>query len=189
MVFSLRKNSIQESAICWVNNMKTAASVFSWIGGLLTAVIYWVSFGILASQSNTAFLIIPALYTIVDLVILIWRQVAVEDGNKVGSGVFTLIFCSTVGGILTLCIPESQLRGSASSSSYSTSTNYASSTPSYPSVTYKSVPKTSSTPQASQKAPSEKEKIELVREYKKLLDEGAITEEEFAKKKKELLQI
>ena len=175
--------------------MKTAASVFSWIGGIITAVSLWVSFGIYASQSYlSGLLAIPAVYMIVDLSILIWRQVAVQRGNKVGPGVLTLIFCSAVGGILTLCIPESQLLGTVSYSSNSASaTNQGASTYSDSFLEYspynQRAPKTSSTPQTSQKAPSEKEKIELVKEYKKLLDDGAITEEEFAKKKKELLQI
>ena len=175
--------------------MKTAASVLSWIGGIITAVSLWVSCGIYASQFHlSGLLAIPAVYMIVDLSILSWRQVAVNRGNKVGPGVLTLIFCSVIGGILTLCIPESQLLGTVSYSSNSASaTNQGSSTSSDFFLEYspynQQTPTTSPTSQTSQKTLSEVERIELVKEYKKLLDDGAITEEEFAKKKKELLQI
>ena len=201
--------------------MKRVASVLSWIGGIITAVYLWIVFGYIASFTDFAFLIIPALYTILDLVILIWREKAVENGNKVGCGVCTLIFCSLVGGILTLCIPDSQLYGHyrrpSNSSSY---TSHYHSTP-----TPSSTPKLSPLDRAAkiteyeqelragkitreeynrkvalldgkidtqpskpiQKVLSENEKIDLISKYKKLLDEGAITEEEFAQKKKELL--
>ena len=194
--------------------MKGVASAFSWIGGIITAIYLWITFGILASY-NAAFLIIPAIYTVLDLVILIWRQAAVENGNKVGCGVCTLIFCSLVGGILTLCIPDSQLGGysySSSRSSYSSS-SYSSSTARTPleraakiteyeqqlrsgTITREEYNRKvalldgkpySSVAKPVQKTMSEDEKIEIISKYKKLLDDGVITKEEFEKKKREIL--
>ncbi len=87
--------------------MKTVASVFSWLGGIATAIILWVSFIPLFTYG--AYFWIPLIYSVFDLIILIWRQSATSNGKKVGCGVCTLLFCSLVGGILTLCIPENQL--------------------------------------------------------------------------------
>ena len=88
--------------------MKTVASVFSWLGGIATAIIIWVSFAP-ALQYKSSLIAVPIVYMIFDLIILIWRQVSTSNGKKVGCGVCTLLFCSVVGGILTLCIPEDQL--------------------------------------------------------------------------------
>ncbi len=90
-------------------DMKTAASIFSWLGGLITAIIIWANFAPLFNYGPYYW--IPLIYTIIELLILIWRESAVSKGNKVGCGVFTLIFASVIGGILTLCIPDSQLYG------------------------------------------------------------------------------
>ena len=87
--------------------MKTVASVFSWLGGITTAIIIWLSFAPLFSYGS--YFWIPLIYMVLDLVILIWRQSATSNGKKVGCGVCTLLFCSLIGGILTLCIPEDQL--------------------------------------------------------------------------------
>ena len=103
--------------------MKGAASFFSWFGGLITAILLWVNFAPLFSYG--AYYWIPLIYTIVEILILIWREVAVSHGNKVGCGVFTLIFASLIGGILTLCISDNQLYGhSYMKSSTNTFNNY-----------------------------------------------------------------
>jgi hypothetical protein len=111
--------------------MKTAASIFSWLGGIATTIyaIVTVAKGIdvpviyqtcgyygctstigvqhLGSPGWLWFLLIFSI--IVRLIILIWRQYATSNGKKVGCGICTLLFASTIGGILTLCIPESEL--------------------------------------------------------------------------------
>ncbi len=194
--------------------MKGVAAAFSWIGGIITAVYLWIVFGIMASY-ELAFLIIPIVYTVLDLAILIWRQNAVENGYKVGCGVCTLIFCSLVGGILTLCIPESQLGGYSYSSSRKTysSSSYTSSASITPldraakiteyerqlragtisreeydrKIAILDGKPYSSVSKPVQKTLSEDEKIELINKYKKLLDDGAITEEEYAKAKQKIL--
>ena len=216
-----------------IKSMKTAASIFSWLGGLVTTIIGFVylSLGQTAtylhcnyySCSNyTQKIAYPAwmwvlwvIFIIVRLIILIWRQIAVGNGNKVGCGVCTLLFASLIGGILTLCIPEDQLTDFPTSN-YHPSTSYSSS------VTYNRTSALSmaakekeyneqfsnheitkeeydskmaklnmSRPIAASKPSSpmsESNKIELIERYKKLYDAGAITEEEFAKKKAELLE-
>ena len=88
--------------------MRTCASIFSWIGGIATSLIEFFSLVGLARESPGIGWVIFFLI-VFNLVILIWRQAAVSSGKKVASGVFTLLFASLVGGILTLCIPEDQL--------------------------------------------------------------------------------
>lgn len=112
--------------------MKTAASIFSWLGGIVTTIIAFITVAkgidvpVVVTQCNGYygcssytttqhqaspgwlwFLLI--FFAIVRLIILIWRQYATSNGKKVGCGVCTLIFASIIGGILTLCIPEDQL--------------------------------------------------------------------------------
>ncbi len=111
--------------------MKTAATVFSWIGGVLTTIISIVtismgmdvpvqrcSYGFYGGscyvttehQAYPAWVwVIVIIGIILRLIILIWRQYATSNGKKVACGVCTLIFVSLIGGILTLCIPESDL--------------------------------------------------------------------------------
>ncbi len=88
--------------------MRTCASIFSWIGGIATSLIEFFSLVGLTRESPGIGWVIFILI-VFNLVILIWRQCAVSNGKKVASGVFTLLFVSLIGGILTLCIPEDQL--------------------------------------------------------------------------------
>ena len=116
-------------------------------------------------QINPWLFLVPLFYTIVDVGILIWRQADVSEGRKIPSGICTLIFCSLIGGILTICIPEADLygyQGDMASKIFAEG--------------------------GEKKELSEDEKIELIAKYKKLLDEGAITQEDFEAKKKDLLQ-
>ena len=87
--------------------MKVASTVLSWIGGILTVSYIFIP---LLAYGASEYLYIPIIYGIFVLIILIWRQVAVACGHKVACGVFTLIFVSLLGGILTLCISESELK-------------------------------------------------------------------------------
>ena len=111
--------------------MKTVASVFSWLGGIITIIVEFIVVGrgtdivttgytytyygyqpYTSTQhvSSPAWLwILIVIIAIFQLIILIWRQSATSNGKKIGCGVCTLLFCSLVGGILTLCIPEDQL--------------------------------------------------------------------------------
>lgn len=112
--------------------MRTAASIFSWLGGIVTTIIGFVTLsqGQTVAVTNTYYnpyygyssstttqqvpydtwvWVLWVVFIIVRLIILIWRQSAVANGKKVGCGVCTLLFASLIGGILTLCIPEDQL--------------------------------------------------------------------------------
>ena len=107
--------------------MKIAASIFSWLGGLLTTIVgfvyvaggfnsmfyycdgYSCSTGTLHQESPAWLWVLLIAFAIFRLIILIWRQRATNHGKKVGCGVCTLLFVSTIGGILTLCIPEIDL--------------------------------------------------------------------------------
>lgn len=204
--------------------MKLAATIMSWIGGIITTVIAFVtlSLGLTVVYTNgyntytskadypNWVWVVAIIAAILRLVILIWRQYSVSEGNKVACGICTLIFCSVIGGILTLCIPESELYGyshSTRSSSYKPTPTKL--TPLDRALLYKEYErqlrdgeisrqeydrktaileaKAEKPASQSQKKPSEDEKIELLTKYKKLCDDGVITEEEFEKKKKDLL--
>lgn len=112
--------------------MKTAASIFSWLGGIATTIygIVTVAKGIdvpvtyqscgyyggctyyttVQHQNSPGWLwFLLIFFIILRLIILIWRQCATSNGKKVGCGVCTLLFASIIGGILTLCIPEKEL--------------------------------------------------------------------------------
>lgn len=94
--------------------MKIAASIFSWLGGATTTIIAFVivGTGVYVPPNFTAKIAIwvaLVILAIFRLIILIWRQTSTSFGEKVKCGIFTLLFVSVIGGILTLCIPEDQL--------------------------------------------------------------------------------
>lgn len=141
------------------------AAAFSWIVGIGRVIYFWFVYFMDLQQINPWLFLVPLFYTIVDVGILIWRQADVSEGRKIPSGICTLIFCSLIGGILTICIPEADLYGYQG---YMASKIFDE--------------------EGEKKELSEDEKIELIVKYKKLLDEGAITQEDFEAKKKDLLQ-
>lgn len=180
--------------------MRTAASIFSWLGGIATTIFGFVflSRGQTVTQTQCNYYgchtysenvpypgwlwALWVIFLILRLIILIWRQIAVGNGNKVGCGVCTLIFASVIGGILTLCIPEDQLGEKLSPLNHSSSA-YLSSPSSY-----KQTPSVSSKPSpTAKKTMTEDERIELIRQYKQLLDDGVLTQEEFDSRKRDLL--
>lgn len=108
--------------------MKTAASIFSWLGGIATIIFEFITVGRGIDVVTTGYTynhqpyqsvqhvnspiwlwILIVIIAILQVIILIWRQSSVSNGKKVGAGVCTLLFCSLIGGILTLCIPEDDL--------------------------------------------------------------------------------
>lgn len=145
--------------------MDKVAAAFSWIVGVGRVIYFWFVYFIDLQQINPWLFLVPLFYTIVDVGILIWRQADVSEGRKIPSGICTLIFCSLIGGILTICIPEADLYGYQG---YMASKIFDE--------------------EDEKKELSEDEKIELIAKYKKLLDEGTITQEDFEVKKKDLLQ-
>lgn len=145
--------------------MDKVAAAFSWIVGIGRVIYFWFVYFMDLQQINPWLFLVPLFYTIVDVGILIWRQADVSEGRKIPSGICTLIFCSLIGGILTICIPEADLYGYQG---YMASKIFDE--------------------EDEKKELSEDEKIELIAKYKKLLDEGTITQEDFEAKKKDLLQ-
>ena len=109
--------------------MKVAASIFSWLGGIITAVSGFIflsqgrqiaayylcdSYGCSYISDKVGY---PSwawdlwmTYSFIILLILFWREGNTHYGKKVGCGICTLLFCSLIGGILTLCIPKKDLR-------------------------------------------------------------------------------
>lgn len=156
--------------------MKKAASVFSWLGGLFTVVISFIFFirgykvehlGYYEAYPPYVW-IIWGIYIVVMLAVLVWRQFSVEFGHKIACGILTIVFVSKIGGILTLCIPKSQLNGDDDEETISKDTD----------VSLKRTKK---------EITNEEVKINLILKYKEMLDNGIITQEEFEKKKKELI--
>lgn len=145
--------------------MDKVAAAFSWIVGIGRVIYFWFVYFMDLQQINPWLFLVPLFYTLVDVGILIWRQADVSEGRKIPSGICTLIFCSLIGGILTICIPEADLYGYQG---YMASKIFDE--------------------EDEKKELSEDEKIELIAKYKKLLDEGTITQEDFEAKKKDLLQ-
>ena len=107
--------------------MKVAASIFSWLGGLVTTIygFYYLSQGTTVTVQHYSYYygytytteqvpypswvwVLWVVFLIIRLIILIWRESAVKNGNKIGCVVCTLLFASLIGGILTLCIPVDQ---------------------------------------------------------------------------------
>lgn len=170
--------------------MKTAAAIFSWLGGIgnivataIVVVYYHYIFnklGIYVPEidiSDTSYPIVLwffwGIFSIIQISILGWRGYSVEKGHNVGCGIITLLFVSFLGGLLTLCIPRKQFMvanyyNNNNTNTYSSSGNLNQS-------------------QVDDKKEKENQSIELIKNYKKLLDDGIISQEEFDKKKKELL--
>ena len=89
--------------------MKRVSSIFSWLGGIGTIIYSWIHLIPFAIAYHIALITIPVVYTILAVAILTWREDSLIHGKKVACGIFTLIFCSLIGGILTLCIPNKEL--------------------------------------------------------------------------------
>ena len=172
--------------------MKTAASIFSWLGGIVTTIIAAVtlsqgqtvtnyrydSYGgvgvYYATQEKVPYpgwvWVLFVIFAIIRLIILIWRESATSNGKKTGCGIMTLLFCSVIGGILTLCIPEEQLYGS--SSSYKPVSDY------HEQGTY-----IKPEPTKTHSVESQEQRIENNRT---LLAKGIITQEEFDQRVQEI---
>lgn len=112
--------------------MKKAATILSWIGGVLTIILefYYLSFGTYASETklecgyyysyscqikeiryhvNYPFIVwfVVGLIALVQIAILIWRQNSVESGEGIAASIFTIIFCGVIGGIFSLIVATS----------------------------------------------------------------------------------
>lgn len=100
--------------------MERASNIFSWSGGIIQIATIWIWMVFYSMASGFKWLIaIAVVYTIVGLIILIARQQNVSDGEHIVAwGVITLLFISLVGGILTLCIPNSYGRYTYHAHSY-----------------------------------------------------------------------
>ena len=91
--------------------MKTAATVFSWLGWIVNLIISIVNLDTVNKylqmnglpKISVIFIIITA---VIQFSILCWRQAAVANGDNVACGIMTLLFVSLLGGIFTLCIRE-----------------------------------------------------------------------------------
>ena len=128
--------------------MKTAAKIFIILGMIVT---FW--------------LIVPI---IVGIIALQKMEEATSHKDIVGIGVVTLIFCSVLGGIFMLLIPDSEF---ASADQNQTNSN----------ITEGSVANSYVT--SSQKSDWYERLVKL----KELYDQGIISEEDFISKKQEIL--
>lgn len=95
--------------------MRIASTIFTWLGGLATTILAFVSVsngyqvGKYHQQTPGWLWAVLVGAAIFRFIILMWRQIAIHNGKKIAPGIFTLLFVSVIGGILTLCIPEDDL--------------------------------------------------------------------------------
>ena len=130
--------------------MKTAAKVFIVLGMI---------FGFI--------LILPIIFGALSLSKI---NSATQKSELVGLGVCTLLFCSLLGGIFMLCIPESELQPATANSAPIQNNNY---------ITNTKDDKTSK---------SDVENVaDSLTKLKNLRDAGTISDEEFEKMKKDHL--
>lgn len=130
--------------------MKTAAKVFIIIGMIIG---FWM--------------ILPIIFGALSLGKI---NTATQKSELVGLGICTLIFCSVLGGIFMLCIPEEQLNKGAAALAPTQATAAGSST--------------NAKPEAKK---STGEVADSLKNLKELKDAGTITDEEYDKMKKDLL--
>lgn len=130
--------------------MKTAAKVFIIIGMIIG---FWM--------------ILPIIFGALSLGKI---NTATQKSELVGLGICTLIFCSVLGGIFMLCIPEEQLNQGATALAPTQATAAGSST--------------NAKPEAKK---STGEVADSLKNLKELKDAGTITDEEYDKMKKDLL--
>ena len=130
--------------------MKTAAKVFIIIGMIIG---FWM--------------ILPIIFGALSLGKI---NTATQKSELVGLGICTLIFCSVLGGIFMLCIPEEQLNKGAAALAPAQATAAGSST--------------NAKPEAKK---STGEVADSLKNLKELKDAGTITDEEYDKMKKDLL--
>lgn len=209
--------------------MKTASNVISWIVGIIESIVSAItlsngidlphtscSYGGCTTttlhQPTPAWLwVIFVIALIVRLIILIWRIVSLNYDNRIAAGIFTLIFVSVIGGILTFMIPEEHSRyyyenryKTTSSSNYLSPLGRAQKMQEYEKqlenheITYDDYKKKvaaldekkndTNAPSKESNKMNDTEKVEAIAKYKTLLDSGAITQEEYDKKKEELLK-
>ena len=186
--------------------MKIAASIFSWFGGVVETIYsYFIMreiqgiYGISLSRSWLWGIFLVGI--VLRLSILIWREKSVGKGNKIACGVLTLIFVSFIGGILTLRIPQDQLYenkyvpkkiySNSSSAIGLTQKEIEDKVNIYKSMLQKGTITLTEYEEKMKrlgvKTVGEEHKVDLLKKYKNLLDDGVIDQDEFDKKKQEIL--
>ena len=190
--------------------MKLAASIFSWIGygietiGLMVLLIigrpvqyYYKSVSYVDYETWPIWVWFLFLLIIFGLLaISLWREFAVSEGHNIACGICTLLFVSLIGGILTLCLSQENLRienlneilkhydknlrdGEITQEEYDEKIKKLSQ-PTVKINFVKEIP-------IKKLKVGEGQKVELLIKYKKLMDDGIITSEDFNKKKEQLL--
>ena len=142
--------------------MKIASTIFSWLGGIVN-LVYGLIFlfkgvnvnGVRYSYAPWVWFLFFA-FIIANIVILIWRQIVVENGDRaIACGVFTIIFVSIIGGILTLFVKEADFASIEANKEEEHKLNLKN-------IKY-----------------TQKEASELINANKNLLSKGIITKEEY----------
>ena len=174
--------------------MKIAASIVSWVGGIITIIMTWNQCAPLIAGGYAW---IPILLTVVMIGILIGREIAVPKGHKIALGVLTLLFVSLIGGILTLCIPDDSLNGAVAGSRSPSKPLLSDDERNRQIAIADSMLRNRIITQAehskriaainAQCRLKGDDTVEKIREYRKRRDEGEITQEEFEMMRDELL--
>lgn len=176
--------------------MRKAATALTYIGGILTALNLWIDCLIVSIIATSVYdawfvwfsLVFPIAYSVFLIVYLSLRFVT--KNNKVAWGITTILFVSAVGGILTLCTPNSQLECYPHSRIYKDSLPQKVRVVRVVSSNGANVAKPSQSRNVQTSTNSsltEDEKIERIAKYKKLYDDGVLTEEEYKEKRKKYI--
>ena len=187
--------------------MKILASIFSWVGGALQSflVYFALSRGVEIIVPDCAYcdtghietyyfpfivFMLAGIGTLIKIAILIWREISVRNGKRIACGVCTILFCSLIGGILTLCLQEKYLDGSKAieqkidtridriEANCILLKNHIITFDELENRTQEIIDKTGPL--------SDEERVRLIIMYKHLFDESYITLDDYNKKKEEL---
>ena len=193
--------------------MKKVASFFSWfmfVGNTIFDIFWFTlwfpNYRTVGGHSVIEYGMAPAwgwglLITlcIIRIFILIWREYAAVSGKQISAGIITFLFVTFIGGILTMCIPNENKRTKTSVWTDAEKKDFKISLleEAYDKgmITKEEYERAINNIKGNNKSSnsslmvSEKEKIDLLERYKKLLDSGAITQSEFDAKKERIMKL
>ena len=112
----MRKTS---TIFCWIGAVATTVFAFIFLAQGVDAPVTRCTYGYGGASCTTSIQhvgyawwvwVLVIIGTMVRIILLAFRSSWLDSGSKVGLGIATILFVSVVGGILTLCIPQSELQ-------------------------------------------------------------------------------
>lgn len=170
--------------------MRTLSTIFSWAGtaldtifGFIILEVYKMNlwyyakyyFYYIGNMNDFAILIRVVFwsFTVLSFIVLIIREISLSKGHKVVVGILTIIFASQLGGMFTLLIPEEQLQKEEN--------NF------YNPYNIEKLAKAKTDADSFASTVSEKDVSDLLFAYRKMLEDGVITIDQYEAKKREVL--